>query len=224
MFLFFRLTNPQIIFIIVACIVVLGIIFACIYIPLRRKHLRKHYRASYHKTLYNLATLDDYYLLYDFRFKTDSSHTATIDEILIGDKYFYIITCLYFEGELTGKETDSSLIYIPKFGQRKYTDNPLVETKRIISRLSMLTDVDKSMMIGIILVNNNCKINVISDATKDGAPVSEDEKVYYFVKQKNFEKLIKKIESRDIGTINEEQLARAVKAIDKMNRRKIYNG
>ena len=218
--LFAKLATHQIIFIVIAALIVLAVIFLCIYIPLRIVYLRKNFRYSYHKTLYRLATLDDYYLIYDFRFKTDDSHTATIDEILIGDKYFYIITCLYFEGELTGKESDSSLIYIPKFGTRKYTDNPLLETKRIISRLSMITGIDKSMMIGVIMVNNTCNISVIPECKKDGSPISEEDKIYYFVKQKTFEKFIKKIESRDVGTINEEQLSRAVKAIDKLNRRK----
>ncbi|MBR2507868.1 MAG: NERD domain-containing protein [Bacilli bacterium] len=213
--------NPQqIIFIIIASLVGLVIIFLLVFFPLKRKYDRKHYRFNYHKMLYNIATLDDYYLIYDFKFKTDSSHTATIDEILIGEKYFYIITCLYFEGELTGKETDSSLIYIPKIGARKYTDNPLLETKKMINALSSITGIDKSMMLGVILVNNNCDINVIPETRKDGSAIKDNEKIYYIVKQKNFPKFIKRIESRDIGTINEEQLARVVKGIDKLNRRK----
>ena len=220
MILLKTLSLPQIIFICVAILVGAAIIFFVIYFPMKRKYNRKNYRHKYHEMLYKIAKLDDYYLMYDFRFKTDDSHIAMIDEILIGEKYFYIITCLYFEGELTGKESDSSLIYIPKLGARKYTDNPLLETKKIINNLSLRTDIDKSMMIGVILVNNNCEINVIPETKKDGSVIEDEEKIYYIVKEKNFPKFIKSIESRDIGTINEEQLARVVKSLDKMNRRK----
>lgn len=207
-------------FIIVAALIVFAILFLCIYIPVRKNYIRKNFKQYYHDLIYKIAVLDDYYLINDFRFKTDNSHTATIDEILIGEKYFYIITCLYFEGDLTGKETDSSLIYIPRIGVRKYTDNPFLETKKIINKLSLITGIDPSMMIGIILVNDNCQVHIIPETHKDGSPILPEEKIYFFSKRSKFEKLIKEIEGRDVGVINADQLDKAVKAIDKMNRRK----
>lgn len=214
------LNEKQIIFIIVASLVVLVIAFSCIFFPLRKKYIRRNYRKHYHELIYKIAVLDDFYLINDFRFRTDDSHTAIIDEILIGEKYFYIITCLYFEGQLTGNETDSSLIYIPKMGVKKYTDNPFHETKKIINKLSIITGLDPSLMIGIILVNDNCEVNVIPEKRPDDTEYSPEEKIYFFSKRKKFEKLIKTLESRDVGTINAEQLDRAVKQIDKLNRRK----
>lgn len=214
------LNAKQLIFIIVASVLILVIVFSCIYFPLRKKYIRKNYRKYYHDLIYKIAVLDDFYLINDFRFRTDDSHTAIIDEILIGEKYFYIITCLYFEGELTGNETDSSLIYIPKLGVRKYTDNPFLETKKIITKLSIITGLDPSLMIGIVLVNDNCQINIIPEKRKDDSEYSPDEKIYFFSKRKHFEKLIKTLEKRNVGTINQEQLDRAVRQIDKLNRRK----
>ena len=210
----------QLTYIIVAAIIVAGIIFLCIYIPLRSKYKKINYRQYYHDLIYKIAVLDDYYLINDFKFKTDDCHTATIDEILIGEKYFYIITCLYFEGELTGKETDSSLIFIPKIGPRKYTDNPFLETKRIIQKLSLRTGIDTSLMIGIVLVNDNCDIHIIPERRKDGSEILPEEKIYFSSKRKDFEKLIHTLEKRDVGKINEEQLAGAIRDLDKMNGRK----
>lgn len=215
------LNGKQIAFIIIASVIVLVIIFSCIFFPLRKKLIRSNYRKHYHDVIYKIAVLDDYYLMTNFKFKTDLSHTATIDEILIGDKYFYIITCLYFEGELKGNETDSSLICYPsKIGVKKYTDNPLLETKKIISKLSAITGIDPSFMIGIVLVNDNCEVDVVAEKRKDGSEIPLDEKIYFFSKRKNFEKLIKSIESRDVGTLNAEQLDRLVKSMEKNIRKR----
>ena len=64
-------------------------------------------------------------------------------------------------------------------------------------------------MIGVCLINDNCHCSIETTS-----------KSFYIIQSNNFKKLVKAIESRDIGEINKEQLASAVKAINKLNRRK----
>ena len=64
-------------------------------------------------------------------------------------------------------------------------------------------------MIGIVLVNDDCKVAVQSDS-----------KQFYIIQRKRFAALIKAIESRPVENINEAQLAKAVQSIAKQNKRK----
>ena len=63
-------------------------------------------------------------------------------------------------------------------------------------------------MIGVSLVNKNCNVGIMSSS-----------KHHYIVQANKFKMLLNAIESRPIGNINQEQLASAVQAIDKLNRK-----
>ena len=151
----------------------------------------------------------DYYLINDFLFRIDDSHVARIDHILFADKYIYIISDSYFDGDICGKENDNSIIFINKMGQKNYEDNPLLNNKKILQKLCLITGISPSLMIGVCLINDNCRCGV-----------STTSKSFYLVQSAKFKSLVRAIESRDIGNINKEQLASAVKAIDKLNRTK----
>ena len=82
-------------------------------------------------------------------------------------------------------------------------------SKLLLERLSLNTEVDSSLMIGIVVTNKRVNINVANES-----------KQYYAIQINKLPQLIKAIESRSIPTINEQQLARAVKVFDKLNRRR----
>ena len=211
--LFSGLNVAQIIFIIVVPIVLGVIIFLAIYFPVRNKRMKTEYKYYYYKRIYKLAMDKDYYLINNFLFKIDDSHVARIDHILFGDKYIYIISDSYFPGDIDGKENDPSIILINKQGKKNYEDNPLNFNKRLTSRLSLITGINPSLMIGICMINDNCHCSVKTTS-----------KSYYIIQNNKFKKLVRAIESRDIGNINKDQLANAVKAINKLNRRKRKDG
>ena len=64
-------------------------------------------------------------------------------------------------------------------------------------------------MIGIVLVNDDCKVAVESDS-----------KQFYIIQRKRLASLIKAIESRPVAEINQAQLQKAVQSIAKQNKRK----
>ena len=78
-----------------------------------------------------------------------------------------------------------------------------------MNKLGLVTGINPSLMIGVSLINNDCRCGIAATS-----------KSFYIIQNKKIKQLVKAIESRPIGAINKEQLAKAVKAIDKLNRRK----
>ena len=204
-----QLSPVQLAFVIIVPIVLLFFMFVCLYIPISGAYRRKNFQIHFYKMVYRVALDYDYYLINQFVFKVDSSKNATVDHILFGDKYIYVIISKYYQGDLIGKYLDKSLIFISHKGKKCYTDNPYNETKYLTSKLSSSTGIDASLMIGIVLINDDCKVAVQSES-----------KQFYIIQRKRFPALIKAIESRPVETINETQLSKAVQSIAKLNKRK----
>lgn len=205
----YLLSAGQIAFLIVVPVVVVLAIGLVVFLIIRRKNAKNDFKMHYYKRIYRIAMDKDYYLINNFLFKIDGSHVARIDHILFADKYIYIMNDFYYDGDITGKENDNSIIVIDKYGHKVYEENPLNVNKKVVSRLSMVTGINQSLLIGICVINDNCKCG-IKTSTKN----------FYIIQSNNIKQLVKAIESRSIGKINQEQLASAVKAIDKLNRRK----
>ena len=204
-----NLNNLQLAFFIVVPIVLLLFVAFCLYFPIVHAYRKKHFQIHFYKKVYRVALNNDYYLINQFVFKVDSSKNATVDHILFGEKYIYVIISKYYQGDLIGKYSDKSLIFISHKGKKCYTDNPYNEVKFLTSKLSSSTGIDASLMVGLVLINDGCKVEVQSES-----------KQFYIIQRKRFAPLIKAIESRPIEKINEAQLSKAVQSIAKLNRRK----
>ena len=204
-----KLTNIQLAFVIIVPAVVFVFLVICLYFPISRVYRRKHFQIHYYKKVYRVALDHDYFLINQFVFKIDNSKVASVDHILFGNKYIYVISSKYYQGDLVGKYNDKSLIFISHKGKKCYTDNPYNQVKQLASKLSSSTGVDASLMIGIVLVNDDCKVAVQSES-----------KQFYIIQRKRFAALIKAIESRPVEEINQTQLAKAVQSIAKQNKRK----
>lgn len=203
------LTTPQLIYIIAVSVVASLIIFLIFFIPLRRRSIKKKYVEHYYKEIYKIALDRDYYLINNFAFKVDDSSLLRINHILFGDKYVYLINDYHFDGDIAGKAFDKSLICFSKKGKKYYIDNPIVRSKFLLDRLCIMTGLDPNIMIGVSLVNDDCSSDIISTS-----------KQYYLVQRNKLASLIKAIESRRIGKLNEKSLEKLVHSINKMNRKK----
>ena len=203
-----KFSTGQIAFLIIVPIVIIAAIFCAIYFPVRKRRMRTQFKYHYYRFIYKEALLQDLYLINNFTFKIDDTHYGKIDHILFANKYIYIINDYYFDGDIEGKDTDASLIFISRTGKKKYMDNILLDNKKLIGKLSLVTGINSSLMIGISLVNKNCN-----------CAVTNSSKHHYIVQANKFKMLLKAIESRPIGNINQDQLASAVQAIDKLNRK-----
>ena len=204
-----NLSVGQIAFLIIVPTIVVIAIAVLIYLLNRRHMMKKNFKYFYYKRLYKIAMDRDYYLINDFLFKIDDSHVGRIDHILFADKYIYIMTDSYFNGDIIGKEDDKSVIVLGRDGKKYYDDNPLITNKKLINKLSLITGINPALLIGICIINDNCRYGIQTSS-----------KSFYYIQSNKLKALIKAIESRQVGAINKEQLASAVKSIDKLNRRK----
>lgn len=199
------MTGAQVTFIIVVVILVLVLgVFGFFFF--RNLYYKKHFTESYYKAIYKMAVLDDYYLINHFTYTVDESTKTKIDHILFGDKFIYVIICRYFEGDISGKYNDNSLIFQSKIGKNYYTPNPINEIKTVTTNLSMISGIDPDYMVGLVLVNDNCRVAIQSES-----------KQFYVIQKKKLESLIHAIEARPLGKMNEKKLYEAVHIIDKLN-------
>jgi hypothetical protein len=198
------LTVPQIAFIITLVLVVIAIILFIVLVPLRRRKNKNNFRKHYYKTIYKIAFDEDYYLINDFLLRVDNNNVAKIDHILFGNKYIYLINDYYYEGDLTGKDSDESLILINENGKKFYTDNPNKLADKIANKISRRHMIDKSLLIGITLVNDSCRISVESN-----------NKSFYIIQRNKVSKLIKAIESRPVAKLVPSQLEATVQLFNK---------
>lgn len=203
-----KFSAGQVAFLIIVPIIVIAGLFCLIFFPLRKRRMKKEFKYYYYRFIYKEALYQDLYLINNFMFKIDDTHVGKIDHILFANKYIYIINDYYFDGDIEGKDTDASLIFISRTGKKKYMDNLLLDNKKLIGKLSLITGINSSLMIGVSLVNKNCNVGIVSSS-----------KHHYIVQANKFKMLLNAIESRPIGNINQEQLASAVQAIDKLNRK-----
>lgn len=203
------LTTEQLIYIIASAVGVSILVFLLIFIPIKIKHRSKNFKENYYKKVYSIAFNEDFYLINKFFFKVDEGKMACIDHILFGNKFIYIITDLFYEGNLSGSYDDKSLIYTNQKGKKAYTDNPFAKSESLVQKLSLLTGLDMSILVGIVLVNDECKLDIFSDSEQ-----------FFLVQRRKLGGLIKQMEKKNIGALNENELAKAVMAINKLNKKK----
>ena len=204
----YALTNIQIIFIVVASVIVASLLCIFIMIPVLRIIHKRHFKNYYYRRIYNYTLNHDFYLINNFVFQLDSKHNTIIDHILFGDKFIYVIMDAYYEGDLMGNAVDPSLILLGKNGVKNYVDNPYVLFNKLLSRLSTATGIPTELMIGICMINNDCRLQIQTSS-----------KQFFMIQRNRFKKLVDTIESRDVGNMNAKRLEEAVKIVDNLNKR-----
>ena len=206
--LIYELTKIQITFIIVSSVVALILLVIFAVVPIMKIIHKRYYRSYYYKKVYNYTLNRDFYLINNFSFRLDSKHNTTIDHILFGDKFIYVIMDKYYEGDLMGNSYDESLILIAKNGTKNYVDNPYVQFNKLLSRLSTATGIGTDLMIGITMINNDCRMKIESSS-----------KQFFMIQRKRFSKLVDTIEARDVGKINAKSLQNAVLTVNNLNKK-----
>lgn len=205
-------TVPQLLYIILVPIAAIIAIVFLVVLPIRKLIIKKKYVQHYYREVYKIAQQHDYYLINDFVFRIDDASTLTIDHVLFADKYIYLINDFYFDGDIAGKFADKSLVCLSKKDKKHYVDNPMLFNKHVLTRLCMMTSLDPSIMVGISLVNDDIRTEIVSDS-----------KQFYLIQRNKLHSLIKAIESRPISKLNAKSLESLVQSINKMNKRKKNN-
>lgn len=178
---------------------------------LRKFHLSRHYQVKFfYKYIRKVAVYQDYYLINKLELQISDQQSFKVDHLLFGNKYIYVINDYFHKGKLLGKKQDGSWILKTKKGNEIVIKNPMQENSRLLKQLHLITSIDEMQFVGITLVNNETDINELNVNEKDN----------YIIDLRDFAKLVKSLEGRDIKVLNQEELQKRVLEIDRLNVRR----
>ena len=196
----FLFTDIQIIYI----ILLVGIIFIFINLYLflfyKKQVYKKAYKKFYFKKIYKYVLDTDYLLINNFNYKQGYKDGFSIDHLLFGKKYIYLVFDEYYLGFINGKINDNSWIYYPLNNKSKIIHNKINDIKKEVNNFIELTNLDNNLFKTIILFNNDCILQIDKYNNK------ELNKDTYLVNLSYVIKLIKNLENSNINDINQEQV------------------
>lgn len=153
---------------IILAIIVFGLLsFWIIYPFVKNRLFSLRYKKMYYKYVNHIVNYNDYYLINSLSFDAGESLTLTIDHLIGGDKYIYVIIDYYIPGgiEINPKE-QLSVIY-KKNNEKLEMGNPLRVVSHAMSKLSMSSGIPNDFLVGIALFNDDANIISIENSSSE---------------------------------------------------------
>lgn len=189
-------------------ILILSSIYLLISYPIHNIIYRKTFRYRDYKKLMKYVEKKDYRLINNFCFNIDENTTGHFDHVVFGSKYIYLVTDKYWRMGVYGKPKDQSWIFFKDEKKRMYIDNPLEKNELRKEKLSLVTGIDKSLFVVIVVVNNDCVVD-------EDVLLNEQNII---TREKNLIKRIESFENQNIASINDDQLQNVVYMFDKKSK------
>lgn len=193
-------------FIVSATVVGSAFLFWFLYGPVKRFLYQHQTMRMYYKHVRRVALDNDFYLVNNFSNRTAELEEFHVDHILIGNKYLYCIRDRYYPGALAAKEEDQSWVFFGR-GKGRFVPNPIITNRLRVQRLSLMSGIDESLFISIVLINNDCYLTPY-EPSGDGDFLSS---------LKDFPKLIKELESRDVDPLDQNAISVAARDFSELN-------
>lgn len=194
-------------------ILILSAIFFLIYPIIYRYNLKKNFIATYGKSIYKFVYKEDYYLINRLILSHADGTHIHVDHFLAGNKYVYVIKDKYFDGAVMGNYNDQTWIFATKKHKKvrkQKIDNPILLNRVRIHLLEQITHIDESMIISVILINDDA---IIDDSLKR----KNFEGNEFLIKRRELPKLVKTIEGREVADLNSFELKTIVHDIANLN-------
>ena len=189
-------------------IFILLLLLFLIIFPFAKRHYNfKNFQKIYYKEIRKIAEINDYYLINNLVIKNNNQLICRIDHVLFGDKYIYVIKDRYYRGAISGKKEDSTWFFYSNQKKQFEMDNPMAMNEKRLEKLSLVTNIDKSFFISILVINDNCVVKNANELNKNNS---------FIVSKKNLRKLIKNIEKRNVKNMDQKQLEFAVQDISRL--------
>lgn len=204
-----RENNPRgfIVFIILVILIGILLIFLLTFPFVRKRYIYKNYKKIYYKKVRKIADLNDYYLINNLVIKNNDQIVCSIDHVLFGDKYIYVIKDRFYRGAISGNKADSAWFFYSNDGKKFEMENPMQLNEKRLEKLSLITQIDPSFFVSIVLINDNCAIKNPKDLNKENS---------FIVSKKNLKKIIKAVEKRNVKSMDQKQLEYAVQDISRL--------
>lgn len=178
-------------------LLVLAIVFFISFPIFRRKIIRKKYDVFCSKKIRTIAKKNNLLFITNLKLTNYSGEEIKIDHILFGKKYIYILIDYYFNGDIKGTSENNSWILEKRHDEGcEYIDNISNDLSGKNRVFSEKITANPELIIPISIVNNDCEIKV------NGINNNSTFVVHY----SSLKKLIKKLESRDITNLDDEQI------------------
>ncbi len=193
----------RIIFTIALVLIIIAAFVLILFTPIKRYFQSRFMLHTIARKLYKIAIDNDYLLINNYEFQLDKKAQGKFDHILFGDKFFYCIVDKGYTGGISGNLDDENWTYYDtsKNGKCIYIRNTIKTNHNRTKKFSLVTGLDRADLISIALVNDSCLLaeSIISNSDHE-----------YIIHVSELPKLIKEIESRDIGKIAEEDIEKVV--------------
>ncbi len=197
------------IFVVLILIVLSFFLFLFFYPPLRRYLYRKMPVRMFYRTVIKVVRDGDYYLLNNLQLRLDQKTYVRINHLIGGDKFIYVITDRYYEGAINAKPDDYRWMYYERSGGKRFVSNPLLENKAAMERLSIISGIQTSFMVGIVLVNKDCFVNRFSEEEPKNLLVSENK----------LGKIIESFEQKEVKPFVKEELWQCIQDLHMLRRK-----
>ena len=188
------------IFILLAIFVFGGILFWFLSPLIRRKLFSSRYKRFYYDYVNHVVKYNDFYLINNLAFDVGDAQTLSIDHLIGGDKYIYVIIDYYVNG---GIKIDplQPISYVYKKDDKKFEiANPLQVVAHSMTKLSSLSGISSEFLVGIVLINDECNVVSIENGS---SPVN-------IVKLRELSKFIGEYEKRPVKPFVSRQLWQAI--------------
>ncbi len=186
-------------YIIFAIIVFSALLFWIIYYPVRKKLFSARYKKFYYNYVNHVVKCNDFYLINNLSFDAGNSRSLSIDHLVGGNKYIYVIIDYFVDGGLK-IDPHQPISYVYKKDEKYEIANPLQVTLHSMNKLSSLSGISSEFLVGIVLINDDC--NVVS--------IENSSSAVNIVRLRELTKFIETYERRPVKPFVARQLWQAV--------------
>lgn len=132
-------------------LVIIGVLSLCYLFKDQIEEINTHLRKTniLHKKLKKYCKNHDYILLTNLILPTSDGKKIKIDDLVIADKYIYVISQRILYGNISGVEEDAKWI-VRSTKDSKYFSNPLKSNEIRLNVVAQLSNVDPSNFINLV--------------------------------------------------------------------------
>lgn len=149
--------------VIIALVVVIFIIFLFMKINSKDKHYygKNPKNKKLDRKIKKYARDRDFLFLTDVFLPVDNNKAILIDDIILGNKYIYVISQKHWDGYVKGFEYDTKWLLTMKV-RTNYVDNPLIGNRyKVQTLMRFLKEKNDENIVNIVALSNNSKFNSI---------------------------------------------------------------
>lgn len=180
------------------------VVILVVLLVLKIKSKDKHYygknpkNRKLDKKIKKYARDRDFLFLTDVFLPVDNNKAILIDDIILGNKYIYVISQKHWDGYVKGFEYDTKWLLSAKI-RTVYVDNPLIGNRyKVQTLMKFLKERNDENIVNIVSLSNKSKLNTIQTQPLENV-----------VQMKNLFKLIDDYEKNSpFNDIKEEELER----------------